>query len=88
MLFIKLLINKSFKNILGLFIFGVLGLVISILPYLLYAVATNSVSDAIYAIVPTNLNYAKSTVDAGKGVMETAILLIKEHKMFYIFLLL
>ena len=70
-----------------LFVFALLGVLASILPYLIYAVVTNSVKDAFYAIVSTNINYAKSTVDTGSGIVETATILIKEHIVFYMFLL-
>ena len=86
-LLVKLIINKRNKEILLLFVFGLLGVLASILPYLIYAVVTNSVKDAFYAIVSTNINYAKSTVDTGSGIVETAKILVKEHIAFYMFLL-
>ena len=83
-LFIKLLKEKKYKRILRLLIFGVLGVILTILPYLIYMVATNSVDDAIYAVVTTNLNYAKSNMHNKLSVFDIAIKMLTEYYVFYI----
>ena len=84
LLLIKLVLVKKYIAIIKLFVYGILGVIVSIIPYLIYMFVTDSAVDAYYAIFITNINYLNSTVDAGKDVISTALTLIKENIFIYI----
>lgn len=87
MLMLKLIKEKKCREIALCFVFGLLGVIASIIPYLIYMLVTNSVNEAIYAIFTTNANYVISTVDTGTDVFSTAMFIISENVFFYILLL-
>ena len=84
-LLIKLIKEKRYKAIAMLFIAGILGVIITIVPYIIYAILTDSVNDAIYAIFTTNINYAKSNVSTTENVLSMAIRFISQHSVFFVF---
>ena len=83
---VRLIKSKNYKNILAIFVAGLLGVVVSIVPYIIYAIATDSVKDAYYAIITTNINYAKSNFTLGHNVLEGALNFIVVDLKFFIFL--
>ena len=87
-LFVKLLKEKKYKKILCLFAYGVLGVILTILPYVIYMFKTNSVYDAIYAIIMTNLNYAKSNVYNKLSFFDITIKMFIEYYIIYIIIFL
>lgn len=86
-LLIKLLSTKNFKNLLLVILSGLCGFVITIIPYIIYAVATNSLGDAIYAIFTSNVNYANSNFAFGKNFIKTAATFISNNSVFFAFTL-
>ena len=66
--------NKNYKIILPTILYGFAGVVVSILPYLVYMIATNSFNDMVYAVFYTNLAYAKSNtpivIETANGVLK------------------
>ena len=85
---VKLINEKRYINILILFLVGILGVVITLIPYIVYAIFTDSISDAIYAIITTNINYAKSNSAVDKNLLYVSGLFISQNKMFFTFLFL
>ena len=84
-LLLKLIKENKYTDILKLFIAGALGVIITIVPYLIYALVTDSIKDAIYAIFITNINYAKSNVGTTESMSSLAIKFIAQNKVFFIF---
>ena len=55
-----LLKNKKYYTILQTFLYGISGVILSILPYIIYMIITDSFNDMVYAVINTNLAYANS----------------------------
>ena len=88
MVLIKNLKQKKYLYIIKLFFAGLLGVFLSILPYIIYMFATDSVSDAFYAIYTFNVNYLNSAMDSSIDILSQSILFLKEQAIVYIFVLL
>lgn len=84
-LLIKLVKLKELKNLFAVIVSGLLGVIITILPYIIYAVITESVEDAIYAIIVSNVNYARGSFTIDKNTFEITLTLISENIVFFIF---
>ena len=54
--------QKKIRFIFELFLFGMLGVIVSILPYVVYMLVTNSFNDMVYALIDTNIAYSKSNI--------------------------
>ena len=87
-LLIKLVKMKKIKNLCQVFVAGLVGVVVTILPYVIYAVFTESLNDAIYAIFTSNMNYAESNFTFGKNIFKTALNFLSANKVFFAFIFL
>lgn len=54
--------KKNYKLIVRHFVLGLAGVVVSVLPYIIYVILTDSFLDMKYALIDTNLAYARSKV--------------------------
>ena len=54
--------QKRIRFIFELLLFGMLGVIVSILPYVVYMLVTNSFNDMVYALIDTNIAYSKSNI--------------------------
>ena len=73
---------KNYKNIFACFIFGFLGVVISILPFVVYLITTDSFQYAFDAIVNVNgiySNYNSSIMSLNESKIDTILDVIKIH---------
>lgn len=93
-LLVKLIVDSRFASqqnivianirfIIFLILSSLCGFIITIIPYIVYAVVTNSIDDAIFAIFTSNINYAKSNFAFGKNFMMTASTFISSNIMFF-----
>ena len=87
-LLIKLIKEKQYRAIATLFFIGTFGVIITVVPYIIYAVMTDSVKDAVYAIFTTNINYAKSNVTTKESVLSLALAFIAQNKVFFVLIFL
>lgn len=69
-----------------LFVYGLFGVVISMLPYFIYMLFTNSTNDMINAVITANIAYLNSNIDS-LDKLTTHISFIKENIIFYLFCL-
>lgn len=53
----KLIRNKEIINLLLALVMGLLGVFVSVLPYLIYAIYTDSIYDFYHAVIYTNIKY-------------------------------
>lgn len=81
---IRLIKSKSYKNIFTTFVYGVIGVIVSMIPYLIYMVVTNSYTDAYYAIIETNVNYLSENLSKNVSIFNIAAKFIKENLVVYI----
>ena len=54
--------QKQWVCLLKTFFFGLLGVIVAILPYVIYMFVTDSVTDMVYAVLDTNLAYANDYI--------------------------
>lgn len=88
MVMIKNIKVKKYLYIVKLFFAGLLGVFLSILPYIIYMIVTDSINDALYAIYTFNVNYLNSAMDSSTDIISQSIFFLKEQSVVYIFVLL
>lgn len=88
MVLIKNVKQKKYLYIVKLFFAGLLGVFLSILPYIIYVLVTDSASDAFYAIYTFNVNYLNSAMDSSIDILSQSLLFLKEQAAIYVFVLL
>ena len=74
--------SKNYKNIFGCFVFGLLGVVLSVLPFVIYLTLTNSFDDAFDAIVNVNgiySNYHSSIIALNESKIDTILDVVRIH---------
>lgn len=59
--------QKEWIGLLKAFCFGLTGVILAILPYIIYMVITKSASDMLFAVVNTNLIYARDYMEYNVG---------------------
>lgn len=52
--------KKQYKFIIPTFVYGILGVFISIVPYVVYVIFTGSFDDMVFALIKTNISYNDS----------------------------
>lgn len=76
--------NKCFVNLLKVAVAGLLGVFITILPYIIYVIVTDSFADMWYALVDANINYAMENNINHYNIWQN---ILAAHKEFAIFLI-
>lgn len=90
---IYLIINKRIIDLVKFILFGILGAILSALPYIIYMIATHSTKDAIECIFMQSIAYADSNSafgDTNYGVLRSIWIFITKdyHIIFFAFILL
>ncbi len=83
-LMIKCITEKKYLQVLKLFFAGIIGVVISLIPYIIYMILTDSVKDAYYAIFTFNFNYLNSAINDKNDFAATVLKFIKEQMTVYV----
>ena len=83
-LMIKCLREKKYLQVLKLFFAGIIGVVISLIPYIIYMILTDSAKDAYYAIFTFNFNYLNSAINDKNDFAATVLKFIKEQMIVYV----
>ncbi len=83
-LLVKCIREKKYFYILKLFISGIIGVIISIIPYIIYMCITDSIKDAYYAIITFNFNYLNSALNDKQDFATTILQFLKEQFIVYI----
>ena len=65
--------QKEWIELLKIFCLGFLGVVIAIMPYVIYMLVTDSTKDMIFALWDTNLAYSRDYMEYGLGMTTTTI---------------
>ena len=76
--------EKKYLQLVKLFFAGIIGVVISFAPYIIYMILTDSVKDAYYAIFTFNFNYLNSAINDKNDFVVTVLKFIKEQFIVYI----
>ncbi len=71
--------HKLYKNLFFDFIFGLLGVIIAILPYLIYMITTGSYEDMFYAVFHINFVYANPVSPVTNGIKRNIFELIGRY---------
>ena len=82
---------KNYKNIFACFVSGLLGIIISILPFVIYLIVTDSFQYAFDAIVNVNgiySNYNSSIISLDETKIDTVLDVIKIHPILTLIILL
>ena len=78
--------NRKWKNLLEVALAGVLGVFITILPYIIYVIVTDSFADMWYALVDANIYYAMENNINHYNIWQNIVAAHKEFALFLIVL--
>ena len=59
----EMIVKKDIKLLIKTFFIGLLGVLASMMPYIIYMILTDSFDDMIYAVIYTNWAYLSSSID-------------------------
>ena len=76
--------SRATFYLIKLFVCGLLGVLVSMIPYIIYMLLTDSVADMIDAVFYANFAYLNSDIEKSVDVFSTVINFIKENIIFYI----
>ena len=83
-LLIKCIGEKKYNQIFKLFVAGIIGVIISIIPYIIYMILTDSVRDSYYAIFTFNFNYLNSGLNDKTDFVSAVLYFLKDQLIVYI----
>ena len=78
--------NKKWKNLFLVAFAGILGVFITILPYIIYVIATDSFADMWYALVDANIYYAMENNINHYNIWQNIVAAHQEFSLFLIVL--
>lgn len=82
--------NKLYKNLLFVFCSGLLGVIISIIPYLIYMIKTDSTSDMIHTLFDVNIIYSNPASNINttyKNILSSILSWPSAYRPFFILLI-